>query len=123
MKPEEFVKEIKEMHEEAKTALRKLQEKIKKYADRNRKEVVEYKVGDRVLLSMKDLMWQMRTREMKKLMEKYVGLYKIKKTILENTVELESPELMKIHLMVNISKIMLYKEQIEEQKKISSPSV
>jgi len=35
-------------------------------------------VGDRVLLSTKDLMWQMRNREIKKLMEKFVEPYKIK---------------------------------------------
>jgi len=30
---------------------------MKKYMDRNRKEVVEYKVEDKVLLSTKDLIW------------------------------------------------------------------
>ena len=64
-KAEEFVKEIKEMYKEAKTVL-------KKHTDRNRKKAVEYKVGDRVLLSTKDLIWQMRNREIKKLMEKFV---------------------------------------------------
>jgi len=52
-----------------------------------------------------------------------VGLYKIKKIISENMVELELPVLMKIHLMVNVSRIALYQEQIERQKKISSPLV
>jgi len=45
---------VKEMYKKAKPAFKKLQEKIKKYADANRKEVVEYKVGDKVLLSTKD---------------------------------------------------------------------
>jgi len=57
VKAEEFVKEMKEMHKKTKAALKKLQEEIKKYADRNRKETVEYKVRDRMLLSMKDLTW------------------------------------------------------------------
>ena len=56
MKAEEFVKDVKEMHEEAKAALKKSQKKMKKYADRNRKEVIKYKVGDKMLLSTKDLM-------------------------------------------------------------------
>lgn len=43
------------MHEKAKVALRKLQEEMKKYVDKIRKEAMEYKVGDRVLLSTKDL--------------------------------------------------------------------
>ena len=51
------MKEIKEIYKEAKAALEKLQEKMKKYMDRNRKKVVEYKIGDRMLLIMKDLTW------------------------------------------------------------------
>jgi len=53
-KAEEFVKEMKDRHEEAKTALIKSQEEMKRYADSNRKEVEEYRVGDKVLISMKD---------------------------------------------------------------------
>ena len=60
---------------------------------------------------------------MKKLTEKYIRPYKVKKIISENAVELELPVLLKIYLVVNVSRIMLYKEQIEEQKKIPSLSV
>ena len=52
---EKFVVKIKEIQKEAKTALGKAQEKMKKYADRKRAEVNEYKVGDLVMLSTKDL--------------------------------------------------------------------
>ena len=55
VKNKEFVKEMKKMHKQIKVTLKKLQEKIKIYIDRNRKETVEYKVEDRVLLSTKDL--------------------------------------------------------------------
>jgi len=89
MKLEKLVKEIKEMHEETKAVLKKLQEEMKKYADKNRKEIVEYKVGDGVLLSIKNLMWQMRNRKTKKLIKKFVRSYKIKKIISENVVKLE----------------------------------
>jgi len=47
-----------------------------------------------------------------------VGLYKIKKIISENMVELELLVSIKIHLVVNVSRIALYQEQVEEQKKI-----
>ena len=40
-----------------------------KKVNRNRKKAVEYKEGDKVLLSMRDLMWQMRNRKTKKLTE------------------------------------------------------
>jgi len=46
---------MKEVQEEAKVALGKVQEEMKKYADRKRTEVDEYKVGDLVMLSTKDL--------------------------------------------------------------------
>ena len=54
-KAEEFVKEIKKMYEKVKATLRKLQKEMKKYIDRNMKEAVEYKVGDRMLLSTNNL--------------------------------------------------------------------
>jgi len=41
-------------------------------------------------------------------MKKFVRLYKIKKIILENTVKLELLTLMKIHLVVNMNRIMIY---------------
>jgi len=59
---ERFVKQIKKIQREAKVALVKAQEDMRKYADRYRSEAVEYKVGDLVLLSMKDLKWQMSGR-------------------------------------------------------------
>jgi len=49
------VKEIKKMYKEMKAVLKKSQNEMKKYIDRNRKEAVEYKVEDRMLLSTKDL--------------------------------------------------------------------
>ena len=76
-----------------------------------------------MLLSTSDLMWQMRNRKMKKLTEKFVRPYKIKKIISENMMELELLASMKIHLVVDVSRIVMYQEQIEEQKKILSSPV
>ena len=58
---------------------------------------------------------------MKKLTEKYIRSYKIKKIISENVVELELPVLLKIHLVVNVSRIVKYQEQVKGQKKIPFP--
>jgi len=58
-KIEEFMTRMKKVHEKAKAALRKSQEEMKKYTDRKRNEPEEYKVGDWVLLSTKDLKYQM----------------------------------------------------------------
>jgi len=54
---ENLMERMREVQEKANTALAMAQEDIKKYADRHRTEVVEYKVGDLVLLSTKDLKW------------------------------------------------------------------
>jgi len=56
---EKFAKKMEEVQSEAKAALTKAQEEMRRYADRKRGEVVEYKVEDLVLLSTKDLKWQM----------------------------------------------------------------
>ena len=62
-----------------KAVLEKVQEDIKKYVDKKRAEVEEYKVGDLVMLSTKDLKYQMVRRRMEKLTERFVGPYKVKK--------------------------------------------
>jgi len=90
---------------------------MKKYVDRKREEADGYKVGDLVMLSTKDLKYQMVGRRMEKLTERFVGPYKIKKIISSNAVELELPNTIKIHPVVNISRIRRYIGQVEEQKK------
>jgi len=55
MEAEKFVEKMKEIQEVAKAVLEKAQEDMKKYANRRRSEVNEYKVGDLVMLSTKDL--------------------------------------------------------------------
>jgi len=102
---EKFVIKIKEVQKEAKAVLGKVQEEMKKYTDRKRAEVDEYKVGDLVMLSTKDLKYQMVGRRTEKLTERLVGPYKIKKIVSSNTVELELPNTIKIHLVVNVSRI------------------
>ena len=113
----EFTKRMKTIQEEAQAALKKVQEEMKKQADRKRGEVEEYRVGDLVLLSTKDLKWQMEGRRTEKLTERFVGPYKIKRVILTNAVELELPKMVKIHPVVNVSRIRRYKEQVQGQKK------
>ena len=90
---------------------------MKKYTDRKRVEVDEYKVEDLVMLSTKDLKYQIVGRRTEKLIERFVGPYKIKKIILLNTVELELPSTIKIHPVVNVSRIQRYIEQVEGQRK------
>jgi len=108
-----FVERMKKIQEKAKAALGKAQEEMKKFANRRQTEEEEYKVGNLVLLSMKDLKWQMKGKRSEKLTECFVGLYKVKGIISSNTIELELPKSIKIHPVVNISRVQLYKLQVE----------
>jgi len=94
-----------------------VQEDIKWYADREREEVEEYRIGDLVLLSTKDLKYQMVRRQMEKLTKRFVRLYKVKAIISSNAIELELPSTIKIYLVVNVSRVRKYKSQVEEQRK------
>ena len=122
-KVEEFVKEMKERHEEAKAVLVKSQEEMKRQADRSRKEVKEDRVGDKVLISTKDFSVELMKRVPKKLTEKFIEPYVVKKIVSENAVELELPVSLRIHPVVNVRRIVKYREQVEGQKKIPPPPV
>ena len=56
----EFVERMKKIHEKTRVALKKMQEKMKRYADRSRKKNERWKKRDRVLLSTKDLAFKER---------------------------------------------------------------
>ena len=45
-----------------------------------------------------------------------MGLYKVKRMVLTNVIKLELPITIKIHLVVNVSRVWLYKPQVEGQK-------
>ena len=115
---EKFVERMRKIQEEVKAALGKAQEEMKKFANRKRREEEEYRVGDLVLLSTKYLKWQMKGRRSEKLTKCFVGPYKVKGIVSSNAIELELPKSIKIHPVVNISRVQLYKPQVEGQKKI-----
>ena len=96
---------------------------MKRQVNRSRKETEEYRVGDKVLISIKDFSMEFMKRETKKLMEKFIRPYVVRKIVSQNVVELKLPALLRIHLIVNVRRIVKYREQVEEQKKIPLPSV
>jgi len=85
---------------------------MRKYANKHRPETVKYKEGDLVLLSTKDLKWQMIRRRSKKLTEHYIGPYKIKNSI----SKCDRVRTIKIHSVVNVSRIRMYSNQVSEQR-------
>ena len=114
---EKFVEKMEEIQEKAKAALGKAQEDMKKYTDKRRSEVDEYKVEDLAMLSTKDLRYQMIGKRTEKLTERFISPYKVQKIVSSNTVKLELPSTVRIHLVVNISRIRHYIGQVERQRK------
>ena len=57
---------------------------------------------------------ELRKRATKKLMEKFIRPYVVKKIVSENVVELELLAVLKIYLVVNVKRIVKYKEQVEK---------
>jgi len=122
-KAEEFARKMKERHEEVRAALVRSQEEMKRQADRSRKEAEEYRVGDKVLISTKDFLIELMKRVTKKLTEKFIGPYVVRNIVSENAVGLELSASLRIHLVVNVRRIVKYREQVEGQKKIPPPPV
>ena len=59
-------------------------------------------------------------RRMDKLTEQFVGPYRVKRVISTDMLELELPESIRIHLVVNVSRVCRYKEQVKGQKIVPS---
>ena len=66
------------------------------------------------MLSSKDLVF--KERPVKKLIERYVGPYVIEEVVLKNTVKLKLLAFMRIYLVVNISRVVRYKEPVKRQR-------
>jgi len=96
---------MKKIQEEAKAVLGKAQKEMKKFVNRKWGEGEEYKVEDLVLLSIRDLKWQMKGRRLEKLTEHFMGPYKVKGIVSSNAIELELPKSIRIHPVVNISRV------------------
>ena len=88
---------------------------MKRQVDKGKKESEVWKKEDRVLLSTKDLVFKERLA--RKLVDQYVGPYAIEEVVSTNAVKLRLPTSIRIHLVVNISQIVQYKEQVGGQKK------
>jgi len=56
-------------------------------------------------------------RRTEKLMERFVGPYRVKEIVSSNAIKLELPSTVKIHLVVNVSRIRRYIGQVEGQRK------
>ena len=67
------------------------------------------------MLSTKDLVF--KERPARKLTKRHMGLYKVEEVVLSNAVKLQLPSSMRIHPVINVSRILSYRKQVKEQKK------
>jgi len=81
----EFAEKMKKVQEEG-VALKRIQEEMKQQADRGRKKVEIWKVRDKVMLSMKDLVFKKQL--VKKLVDQYISPSIIDEVVSTNTVKL-----------------------------------
>jgi len=60
-----------------------------------------------MLLSTKDLKFQIQRKHLEKLTEQFVSFYKVKRIISTNMIELELQSTIKIYPIVNISRVCM----------------
>ena len=54
-----------------------------------------------------------KEKSVRKLVERYIEPYRIEEVVLTNAVKLWLPMLMKIYLVVNVSQIVRYRDQVK----------
>jgi len=59
----------------------------------------------------------MKGKQLEKLTKQFIGPYQVKGIISTNAIELDLPSLVKIHPVVNVSRVQRYKDQVKGQKK------
>jgi hypothetical protein len=76
----------------------------------SKKRRVEFKVGDKVLLATANLKLLGEQKRARKLTERWIGPYRVKKVINRNAYELELPPSLKIHPVINVSQLKEYRD-------------
>jgi hypothetical protein len=107
----EAAERIQRLHadlERTKANILKAQQRQSHYADQHRRDVT-FKVGDRVLLSTEHLK-MMGDRRTPKFTFKFIGPFTIKRVVGPNAYELDLPERMEIHPVLNISRLKPYRD-------------
>lgn len=103
---QEFIKHMDESVQHAKRCMQAAQQRQKQYADGKRK-AVSYQVGDKVLLSTKNL--NLAGAGTRKLMPKYVGPFAVKELINAVAVRLDLPPTMQVHDVFHVSLLRPYR--------------
>ena len=91
----------------AQANIKTAQERQAHYADQHRRDVT-FKVGDRVLLSSKNLQLLGDAKRTRKFTSRFIGPYSITRVINDNAYELQLPPNLRIHNVINISQLKQY---------------
>jgi len=105
------------VHEEARKGLEEAQERMRRYANQERKEPPAYRVGDLVILNGRNIKTR---RPSKKLDHKNHGLFQIEKIASLLAVRLTLPRKWKIHNVFHVSLLEPY--QTSEHRAPPDPS-
>ena len=82
--------------------------------NKEQREVKEWKKEDKVMLSTRNLVF--KEKLVKKLTERYVKSFVVEEVILKNIVKLKLLVSMRIYPVVNVSRIIKYRELMKGQK-------
>jgi len=93
----------------ARTNIESAQQRQIKYADLRRR-VLTFRVGDRVLLSIKNLSLVGDGRRSKKLTARFVGPYRVSEIVNRNAYRLELPPELKIHPVINVTQLKPFRD-------------
>ena len=117
---EDFISRLKSIREEAKSALEKARLEMKRYADKKRKDVPSYKKGDKVMLSTEHLKINVPSS---KLGHKWIRPYEVMELVGPNALRLKLPKTLKIHDVINVSRLTPYTTPGPGQRKTPLPPI
>lgn len=120
---DDFIEHWNNMINIAKDTLVVAQQRQSQYANNHRRHV-EFKIGDKVLLSTKNINNPIdKNRPTRKLAPKYIGPYIIEAIISKTAYKLELPTELKIHPVFHISLLKPYKESDKFQRPTPPPAI
>jgi hypothetical protein len=115
----QFMHELQEAHKHAKTAIEAAQQRQKLYADQRRRSV-DFKLGQRVLLSTKNISIKMLGTP--KLLPKYIGPFKVVDKVNDVAYKLDLPACLKIHNVFHVSLLEEYRSR-DQGGKVQPPPI
>ena len=98
----EFAEQMKEIYKEAGATLSKACNDMTCYTGQHRGSAPEYKVGDKIWLSTKDIKIN---QPLQKPAEQQLGPFEIVKVVSPNAVKLKLPTSFKIHDVINVLQV------------------